>query len=884
MSDERINSIHDSISEWGETMTIKKMRGIMKEKVVPEEIVPQNVINLLIDEEAEPPKPDAFAFLMRLRSLGIGSSDFLDLLEGCDAPDDVVARIRENPAMNLQGLILTLDNSELTPDDYTRMLLTARQVWERTLTLRLEKSEKLSRELEEELVPVEPEETDNETEEAEPVTEEVSENTEHDEAEPDEYEPDGYEDDEEYGEEEYDPDYDEDMMEMSFTAVLNKINAEIRDGTFAPGVSAEEAEDDREEYTPEASDKDSGKAPDEGDTFAAAFDKIKHNKEAHDNASDEDIGETSGEEDTFAAAFDKIKHKKAETAPEPRDYETEKPEEPEQTDEEEETDAEDTAPIVRIDKKSARKSAGVLPKPEEDEPEDDFPDDEYDEDEDDDAEYDDDDDEEPHRGYHKGAIIGSAVGAAVLVAAGAVIGATIGGKGAETLRYAKDASDIFDKVYYAYDASTPGGDMVCETSPDLNTVFGDLLIGGSEPANIGLFTQEGTSYSVTETEISTVIVENGAVVTPEKIVPPENARFVAAFDENGALYAVFSGKQSGFMKLSGGKTEFTVLQDGVLTDHDISDGEIRLGTIYTPVFGHTFGIEDESEYLPKTGTGELSPIPAQNVIISDTKGYSYGVSAGYSLTDGKMTEVSAIMGDPVAASADGRFALNGDKGLIVKTLGKSFQTEKIGRLKFAAFGSGICAVIEQNDGEPNTINLFNGELKSAAVLTGVPDNISGMWFEDTVFAVGSGSGSVIRVDCSTPSEPAPLSVRAVRGITSGNSAITLETDDGKLIITRYELENGTAKKLAEYSKFLSAESIATVELGENTAMLLDGAKTGAAYSFFDGVSVISEYVVFAEGGQPKTVSVFDDKTGFTAAYKNNGSINAVCGEGIKVIE
>lgn len=831
-------------------MTIKKMRGIMKEKVVPEEIVPQNVINFLIDEDAEPPKLDAFAFLMRLRSLGIGSADFLDLLEGCDAPDDVVERIRENPAMNLQGLILTLDNSELTSDDYTRMLLTARQVWERTLTLRLEKSEKLSRELEQELAPVEAEETDNAAEEAEPMTEEVSEDAQHAEDEPDEYEV-----DEEYGEEEYDPDYDEDMMEMSFTAVLTKINAEIRDGTFAPGISSEEAEkaeDDREEEPP--------KAP--------------------GNVSDEDSAKSPDEEDTFAAAFDKIKHKKAETAPEPRDDEKEEAEEPEETDEDNETDAEDIAHMVKIDKKAARKSAGVLPKPEEDEPEDNgFPGDEYDEDEDD-AEYGD-YDEEPRRGYHRGAIIGSAAGAAVLVAAGAIIGATIGGKGAETLRYAKDTSDIFDKVYYAYSDSVAGGDMVCETSPDLNTVFGELLIGGSEPADIGLFTQNGTSYSVTETEISSVIVENGAVVTPEKIVPPENARFVAAFDENGALYAVFSGKQSGFMKLSGGKTEFTVLQDGVLTDHDISDGKIRLGTVYTPVFGHTFGIEDESEYLPKTGTGELSPIPAQNVIISDTKGYSYGVSAGYSLTDGKMTEVCAIMGDPVAASADGRFALNGDKGLIVKTIGKNFRTEKTGRLKFAAFGSGVCAVIEQNDGEPNTVSVLNGELKSAAVLTGVPDNVSGMWFDDAVLAVGSGSGSVIRVDCSTPSEPAPLSVRAVRGMVSGNSAITLEKDDGKFIITRYELENGMAKKLAEYSKFLSAESIANVELGENAAMLFDGAKTGAAYSFFDGVSVISEYVVFAEGEQPKTVSVFDDRTGFTAAYKNNGSISAVCGEGIK---
>ena len=122
-------------------MTIDEMRDKMREKVVPEEVVPQNIINCLIDEDAEPPKLDAFTFLTRLRALGIGSADFLNLLEGCGAPESVVEKIRQNPAMNLQGLILTLDNSELTSEDYTRMMLVARQVWERTLTVRLEKSE-----------------------------------------------------------------------------------------------------------------------------------------------------------------------------------------------------------------------------------------------------------------------------------------------------------------------------------------------------------------------------------------------------------------------------------------------------------------------------------------------------------------------------------------------------------------------------------------------------------------------------------------------------------------------------------------------------------------------------------------------------------------------
>lgn len=127
-------------------MTVGEMRELMRRRVVPEEIVPQNIIDLLImdDEDAAVPELDAFTFLSRLRGLGIGSADFVYLMEGCGAPQAVVDRIKNNPAMNLQGLILTLENSELTADDYSRILYTARQIWERTLTLRLRKSEMAS--------------------------------------------------------------------------------------------------------------------------------------------------------------------------------------------------------------------------------------------------------------------------------------------------------------------------------------------------------------------------------------------------------------------------------------------------------------------------------------------------------------------------------------------------------------------------------------------------------------------------------------------------------------------------------------------------------------------------------------------------------------------
>ena len=122
----------------------------MRRKVVPENVIPQNIIEYLMDDSAELPELDAFTFLNRLRALGIGSADFQYLLEACDAPAACVEKVKRNPAMNLQNLILTLESSGLSSQDYTIMLYTARQIWEQTLTIRLEKTTEAADEVDEE--------------------------------------------------------------------------------------------------------------------------------------------------------------------------------------------------------------------------------------------------------------------------------------------------------------------------------------------------------------------------------------------------------------------------------------------------------------------------------------------------------------------------------------------------------------------------------------------------------------------------------------------------------------------------------------------------------------------------------------------------------------
>lgn len=891
-------------------MTIQEMRRIMRREVVPEEVVPQNVINCLIDEDAEPPKLDAFTFLMRLRALGIGSDDFLNLLEGCGAPESAVNKIRQNPAMNLQGLILTLENSGLTSDDYTTMLMTARRVWERTLTLRLEKSEKISREIEYE--------TDRDEERAEVYSEPSYNSFEaRDEAEA------------EYSEDEdADEDYDEDMREMSFTAVFDKINTEMREGTFPrseppaetePHIADDEeraGEDENDETFPEthypADMPVTDSTEESGDTemsFSEVFDRIKTEK--HNDNTNKDLtvetsitlrqpengsvyeisaglaGKTVGDTTTLIQIDEEML----------RENFGKLSLQPENAEEKEAEEAHERLPKTARQKKSKNAEEDDSESSNENEENVDEHTERADNEPDENgATYEDDgydgNSESTLRVYHKGAIIGAAVGAAALIGAGFFIGEFLSGKDAKNLHYAADNYEIFDKIRRAYDNSEPGGSAANGIGEDDHAIFGDLLIkSGDDTKNLGSFSIGTEIYSVTEETISASIVENGVITPLDDLIPPENSRFVAAFDDNGKLYALFSGHQSGYMKIADGKAEYTVRQDGVLTDCCLSDGEMRLGTVYTPVFGHTFNINDEDVYLPKIGTDAPEPIPPQKVIISDTKGYSYGVSAGYTTENGSVNNVCAVIGDPVSASADGRFALNknnGDndnKGLLVKTNGEKLTAKQTETLLHAAFGKNGCAINEKSDeNSSENVKLLDSDFKKTAVLTGVTDKISGMRFDEDFLTINGMTDVVFRVDCTDLNAPEPLKLRSADGVITGRSALICEVTNGTFVITRYDLKNGKAEKAGGYSKKLTAEQLKTAKPGDQNTAVIDGAKSGVAYSYFDGVSVISEYVVFADGSQPEVVSVFDDKTGFTAAFKDGNAIKAVCAEGVKVLQ
>ncbi len=77
------------------------------------------------------------------------------------------------------------------------------------------------------------------------------------------------------------------------------------------------------------------------------------------------------------------------------------------------------------------------------------------------------------------------------------------------------------------------------------------------------------------------------------------------------------------------------------------------------------------------------------------------------------------------------------------------------------------------------------------------------------------------------------------------------------------------------------ELLSTLEFGGINTVIADGVRFGAGYRYFDGVSVISEYAVMEDSGQVHPIKeLFDDRTGFTLAFKHNGNIYAQCGGGI----
>ncbi len=771
-------------------MTVSKLYEYMSEKVVPESVMPQNITSILADDD-EPTLPDldAFTFLNRVRALGIGSADFIYLLKGCNAPEAAVEKIENNPAMNLQSLVVTLEESGLTSQDYTRMLYTARQIWERTLTMRIER--------------VQP------TEEPE---EDYS----------DEYE----------GEELY-----EDI----------------------PQESDNIADSEADSYDEEPDETESEEEPDE---------QYEAENEADESSPDGDYGE-----DEDFEADDEEEAEEAEAEP----------------DEEQDNDeADEPAPVL---------TGKQLPKKE------------YSKNDDFDTYYDEDKPVE----RHKGKIAAAAVGAALLIGLGVTMD-YIGFKPAVTAlpeaSFAKSAETLFAEIFYAYDngSGSIGGESAYDLADTKQQLFGEMLI--EQPEELGCYTVGSSAFAVSSESITVYAEHDGKLMTKAEIKPPEGARFIDIATSPKQLTAVFAGSDSaGFAVYDeSGKQLFITTQHGKLTDVTIEPESISLGTVYVPKFSESFTVENNEKYLPLYETGgELKTIPAES-IVSDgmSSGCGYAVFGEYNLENGEALSTTAALGDPLYSDSeefmavmltdDGSRLITLDNegspelldiaGLIACDMGDVVMTRLPENKEEALYSSTIepediqplIATAEKDENGEVKIYLRGFDLEPVSAITGVPEGMTSLYIEGGILYICCENGVLNTADISNPLEPRFIEFKPQNGAIRDNYALTCAIEDDTVKLTLYK--RNEADKIVEAGSWTRPVSPAegkTAELcGGNTLLLADETLCGAAYNYFDGVSVISEYAVF--GKTNTAFTLFDDKDGFTAAVDIDGTVHLVYGE------
>ncbi len=862
------------------------MRRIMLKKIVPEQVLPQNIVDFLVDEKAELAEIDAFTFFKRLRDLGVGSADFIYLLEGCGAPEEAVLRIKSNPAMNLQGLIRTVESAGMTSKDYMRILYTARRIWEHTLTSRLDmmQSDMLAKDTPEEDIDdfygsiEDPDIPDAPRASAVPVAPDIPVAPDAPAEEPDEF-------------------------RAAFDAVMeedrNASENDVYDSTTGFSLGATE---ELESLLKVLSDKDEA-----SDYVRSSPLSESEDFDAEIADSKEIIDEYIDEQNTIAPASPEDLKREIKDFTVEIDYNEENSAAGTAVREPFETAPAsvsgyngDTTTIIKIDREMleenlaniARNAGAPDPVPE-------YPD--HDDGDEDfyqpkrkahapiDDQYDDDYDYIQGRSrYYAGALSAASIGAVAVLGFGVAAGILFGMEPVKPIGYAADENEIFTEIRSSYEAKIAGGDSFYRYNLQDLTVFGDLLI---ERESFGTFTDGDSIYTLTSEQISVNEFSEGSMSFVGTITPPENTVFADVSQlSDGAVIAAFDGECCGYMKLSDGKSVYTVKQDGSLTDFRADDSEVRIGSVYTPKFYNVVKVTDKEIYLPKMGT-EYTPIEPQKVIPSRTPGYSYGVAGTYSAESGMTMRADAVLGNPVYASGDGVFAVNSaEAGMLLRadytnvtpdTPVPKVITLDCGKLANAAFYKNGSAIFENG-----SIVIRDKEFNTQSMLRNLSSIPLYMSFSGNTLLAADKNKVFLTVDCADPMNPAPVQLKLVRGKVGTGRAVTIEQTAEGIRTAGYKLD-GSGKAVVEHENTLplNGEQRGTLKFGGTASMVATESLCGAAYSYFDGVSVISEYVLL--GSPVKRNTLYDDKTGFDIAFVSDppdGRIYAHCANGLVEIK
>ncbi|MGN1340988.1 MAG: hypothetical protein ACI4WS_11910 [Oscillospiraceae bacterium] len=769
-------------------MTVSKIRELMQERVIPESVLPQNIAAYLSDGEYLPPELDAFTFLNRLRSLGIGSADFLYLLKGCGAPEEAVEKIEQRPDMNLQSLIMTLHDSGLTSKDYTRMLYTARQLWEHTITMRLD---------------LEAEEQSEQPDTERPAPE---------------------------------PAAPAEKPAAIKTARQKRSESEFREYTGVKPIGKHSQPDES---------ADSGEAPTVISSETSTFTKVSPDYRIDD-------------EPKQPAARVKTARQKKKTETEFREYvgvkpigKRDLPDEPTDTDE---VTGGNTGTYTAIQLKA---------RPETDE-----------------EQYAATAEDSP--AGRRGAVIAASAGAVVLCALSAgvdLLGFSQPASGAVGAHFAEDSSEIFAEISTAYHAEKIGGGNV-QPMTGGEQVFGELLI--SSTGGLGTFSAGDTVLAADSDVITMYSLSGGEAELTAEILPPQGAEFLTVYQTESGIAAVYSGENScGVTSVDGTGQSCLTEQCGRLTDYWYDGVNIRLGSVYTPVYTRSFTAEDTSEYLPWTSlNGEVSELdPAEIVVAGTAQGCCFAVWGEYPAAGGEPVRSAAALGDPVFSGAE-QFAavLRQENGaLLVSADGGQLLCEDIGSTFAAAYGGGVFATAEQTD-EGGAVFLRDGKMRTlSAFSTG--SEIKSLRIDGEVIFVHDGEKTAMAADISSPGSPAPLELTAAQGVVNGGYALCWGKTASGLTLTLLQLSDGRAVQADSYAKSLTAAELESLQFGGVNTMVIDGAEqSGAAYRWFDGVSVVDE---FAQLGKSRSVkTLYDDRDGFTASAVVDRKITLISGNHI----
>ncbi len=498
---------------------------------------------------------------------------------------------------------------------------------------------------------------------------------------------------------------------------------------------------------------------------------------------------------------------------------------------------------------------------------------------------------------HSGKIVAASIGACVLLGLGVAVDHTDFFTTEVKLPsavMALDHTEIFNDIYTAYTAGSFGGESVILPSDSNGRVFGGLLI--TQPQELGVY-NVGDSAFAAAPELITVYTEkdDSASILCE-ISPPEGAEFIDIVCNKELLAAVFADENSVGVAAYSDKGEvlYTIHQAGVLTDICIDKIDtISFGTVYTPDFSESFTIEQTEQYLPIISAGgKVQTVPADRIARTEgANGCSYAVYGEYSLADGSLISDAAALGDPVYSDAEKFMAvMKADSGYDIVIHGDSEEepllTTHINDLIACDMGDTVAMILSE-DAEPydsvikadkefnivataeresngsTTIYLHSFDFERVAAVTNIPAAVTSIKMDQGMLYIYDENGVAMVLNVSDVHAPEIPELTAANGVIRGDYALCNSVTEGLLKLTLYKLEGDKATEVGSTTRAIEAPEDELATMCNGNTIYIGEDRYAAAYTYFDGVSVISAYALF--GRTNTSYTLFDDKNGFTAA-------------------